>query len=76
VKRKLRPILYTGATSETPVLGDTSTIKVNVENNWKASIVIPAEAKTGSKFVVNLEVTDKNDVDPMTNFVQYVVNVA
>jgi hypothetical protein len=38
--------------------------------------VIPAEAKTGSKFVVNLEVTDKNDVDPMTNFVQYVVNVA
>lgn len=41
---------------------------------WEASFTVPADAKGGDKFVVNLEVRDDAG-RPMTRFAQYVINV-
>lgn len=67
---------FTGATTEVPVLGDVSKVALAVDGGWKAAVTIPAEAKSGSKFVVNLEVNDQGEANPMTNFVQFVITVA
>ena len=42
---------------------------------WNASFTVPADAKSGDKLVVNLEVRDEAE-RPMTRFAQYVIVVS
>lgn len=44
-------------------------------NGWNASFTVPADAKSGDKLVVNLEVRDQAE-RPMTRFAQYVIVVS
>lgn len=55
--------------------GKAEGLTVSSESGWKTEFTIPADAKTGDKFVVNFEVRD-NATRPMTRFAQYVITVA
>ncbi|WP_346854545.1 nucleoside hydrolase-like domain-containing protein [uncultured Draconibacterium sp.] len=55
--------------------GKAEGLTVSSETGWKSEFTIPADAKTGDIFVVNLEVRDKA-TRPMTRFAQYVITVS
>lgn len=55
--------------------GKAEGLVVSSETGWNTKFTIPADAKAGDKFVVNLEVRD-NATRPMTRFAQYVITVS
>ncbi|WP_163326241.1 nucleoside hydrolase-like domain-containing protein [Draconibacterium mangrovi] len=55
--------------------GKAEGLAVSSETGWSTEFTIPADAKVGDKFVVNLEVRD-NATRPMTRFAQYVITVS
>lgn len=55
--------------------GKAEGLTVSSETGWNTEFTIPTDAKTGDKFVVNLEVRD-NATRPMTRFAQYVITVS
>ena len=55
--------------------GKAEGLTVSSETGWNTEFTIPDDAKTGDKFVVNLEVRD-NATRPMTRFAQYVITVS
>ena len=55
--------------------GKAEGLAVSSETGWNTEFTIPADAKTGDIFVVNLEVRD-NATRPMTRFAQYVITVS
>lgn len=63
------------AFSSTYQEGQAEGLTVSSESGWNTEFTIPADAKTGDKFVVNLEVRD-NAIRPMTRFAQYVITVS
>ncbi|MEZ5072983.1 MAG: DUF1593 domain-containing protein [Bacteroidales bacterium] len=54
--------------------GKANGLAVSAETGWNTKFTIPADAKKGDKFVVNLEVKD-NAARPMTRFAQFVITV-
>ncbi len=55
--------------------GKAEGLTVSSESGLSTDFTIPADAKVGDKFVVNLEVQD-NATRPMTRFAQYVITVS
>jgi len=55
--------------------GKTEGLAVSSETGWNTEFNIPADAKVGDKFVINLEVRD-NATRPMTRFFQYVITIS
>ena len=55
--------------------GKAEGLAVSSETGWSTEFTIPADAKAGDKFVVNLEVKD-DATRPMTRFAQYVITVS
>jgi hypothetical protein len=54
--------------------GKAEGLAVSSETGWNTKFTIPADAKVGDKFVVNLEVRD-NATRPMTRFAQVIISV-
>ncbi len=71
---KLSAQWYVPATSCTYKKGKAEGLSVSA-SGWNASFTIPADAASGDKFVVNLEVRDEAE-RPMTRFAQYVITVS
>ena len=55
--------------------GKAEGLTVSSETGWNTEFTIPADAKAGDKFVINLEVRD-DATRPMTRFAQYVITVS
>ncbi len=55
--------------------GKAEGLAVSSASGWKTEFTIPADARTGDVFVVNLEVRD-DATRPMTRFAQYIVTVS
>ena len=55
--------------------GKAEGLAVSYGTGWNTEFTIPADAKAGEVFVVNLEVRD-NAARPMTRFAQYVITVS
>ncbi|WP_163326248.1 nucleoside hydrolase-like domain-containing protein [Draconibacterium mangrovi] len=55
--------------------GKAEGLAVSSETGWNTEFTIPADAKVGDKFIVNLEVKD-DATRPMTRFAQYVITVS
>lgn len=55
--------------------GKAEGLDVSSESSWNTEFTIPADAKVGDKFVINLEVRD-NATRPMTRFAQYVITIS
>ncbi len=62
------------AFSSTYKEGKAEGLSVSAETGYKTEFSVPADAKAGDKFVVNLEVKDKA-TRPMTRFAQFVITV-
>lgn len=73
-KNKLKSKWWVPAFTCTYKNGKAEGLKVSTETGWNTQFVIPEDAKSGDKFVVNLEVQDVA-IRPMTRFAQYVVTV-
>ena len=54
--------------------GDASALSVSSANGWTTEFTVPADAKSGDVFVVNLEVRDRAE-RPMTRYAQYVIEI-
>ncbi|MFH0841207.1 MAG: nucleoside hydrolase-like domain-containing protein [Bacteroidota bacterium] len=74
-KDKLMAKWWVPAFSCTYKEGNAEGLTVSSGTGWNTEFTIPADAKTGDKFVVNLEVRDKA-TRPMTRFAQYVITVS
>lgn len=72
---KLSAKWWVPAFSCTYMEGKAEGLVVSSEVGWNTEFTIPADAKTGDKFVINLEVKD-NAIRPMTRFAQYVITVS
>ena len=71
---KLSAQWYVPAASCTYKQGKAEGLEVTA-SGWNATFVVPADAASGDKLVVNLEVRDEAG-RPMTRFAQYVITVS
>ena len=71
---KLTSSWYVPAASCTYKEGKAEGLAVSAGSGWNTSFTVPADAQSGDRLVVNLEVRD-DAARPMTRFVQYVITV-
>lgn len=71
---KLSAEWYVPASACTYLEGKAEGLAVQA-NGWNCSFTVPADAKSGDRLVVNLEVRDQAD-RPMTRFAQFVITVS
>lgn len=71
---KLTAKWYVPASACTYMQGKAEGLNVSKESGWNTGFTVPADAKSGDKLVVNLEVRD-TATRPMTRFAQYVITV-
>ncbi|MDH6357925.1 nucleoside hydrolase-like domain-containing protein [Parabacteroides sp. PF5-9] len=71
----LTPKWWVPAAACTYKEGKAEGLVVSSESGWSTNFTIPADAKAGDKFAINLEVRD-DATRPMTRFAQYIITVS